>query len=289
MKKKVLITGATSQIGRFLLPIVKNEAYEVYAISRSKQISDDNITWIQSDIESLEKTLDHKLEVEFVIHLAEMTLISKVLDSLNNVKRVIALSSTSAISKINSKNIKDRDLAIGLQLAEKDFIDNCHDDHISWTIFRPTLIYGAGIDQNVAFISRFIEKYSFFPILGEGNGLRQPVHACDLAKACLLSMENKKTFKKTYNLTGAETIKYIDMVRKISQSLNKKVIIIKIPKYIFYIVIKVLNLLPKYKHLTTGMVDRLNADLCFDSAESKNDFNYKPNRFSPNKIVQNDL
>ena len=50
-------------------------------------------------------------------------------------------------------------------------------------LLRPTLIYGLGLDRNVTAAARFIRRWHFFPLGGPGPGLRQPVHADDLAAA----------------------------------------------------------------------------------------------------------
>ncbi len=155
-------------------------------------------------------------------------------------------------------------------------IDTCVLKSIDFTIFRPTMIYGANVDKNVAFISKFMSNYGFFPIIGNAESLRQPVHASDLANACLLAINEKTTFGKIYNLVGPETIKYIDMIKKISNSINKKIILIKVNKFIFILAVTVLRILPQYRHLSVGMVDRLEQNLCFDSQDAKIDFNYNP-------------
>jgi nucleoside-diphosphate-sugar epimerase len=286
----ILITGATSQIGLFLLPLLVNiNKYNIYALSRKKQNNINGITWIENSISDIDSKYLKTLNINIIIHLAEITLIDQLINKIDNISRIIAFSSTSAITKKDSKNIEDKRLAMDLLNGENNFIKSCSKYNINWTIFRPTLIYGANLDENITFISDFINKYHFFPILGAGLGLRQPVHSIDLANACTQVIENKKTYQKIYSLTGKETLTYSNMVSKIFKSLNKKEIKIKIPKFIFIIVVKIIKILPKFQYLTTGMIDRLNKDLCFDIEEAKKDFGYNPYIFLPNKDLLNDL
>ena len=84
-----------------------------------------------------------------------------------------------------------------------------------YTIFRPTLIYGVGRDRNVADIARFAKRFGVFPILGKGLGLRQPVHAADLAEACILAVDSSASFNRIYNLSGGETLTYREMVERV--------------------------------------------------------------------------
>ena len=57
----------------------------------------------------------------------------------------------------------------------------CERNNVEWTILRPTLIYEAGRDTNITPLSRLIRRFGFMPLVGGGSGLRQPVHAEDLA------------------------------------------------------------------------------------------------------------
>ncbi len=272
----ILVTGATSQIGIFLLPLLVNKQFNVIALSRTHRDDSKGITWLKGDLESIDFALLNKMEIHTVIHLAEITLINNIIKDTTSINRVIAFSSTSALTKINSNCETDRKMATDLLFGEKLMINTCGLKSINFTIFRPTMIYGANVDKNVAFISKFMSNYGFFPIIGNSESLRQPVHASDLANACLLAIDKKTSFGKIYNLVGPETIKYIDMIKKISNSLNKKIVLIKVNKFIFTLAVTVLRILPQYRHLSIGMVDRLEQNLCFDSEDAKIDFNYNP-------------
>jgi len=283
MKNTILVTGATSQIGKFLLPLLVEKGYIVYAISRKKhKSSHDKVIWISADIEKKNFQFLFDKKIDTLVHLAEITMVSDVINNINSLRRVIAFSSTSLIVKKDSKNSDDRTLSAQLQKGENNLINSCHNKNIQWTIFRPTLVYGANLDQNVEFITQFIRRYHFFPVLGKGDGLRQPVHSYDLSISVIDTIECNTTFNKIYNLSGGETLKYIDMVFRIFSSLDFRPVVVRIPKALFYVAISVLKPFKRFKNLNTGMVDRLNEDLCFDSSDAKNDFGYNPHKFLPN-------
>jgi nucleoside-diphosphate-sugar epimerase len=272
----ILVTGATSQIGIFLLPLFVEKGFNVIALSRTYTEESRGVTWLKGDLESIDSDLLNKMDVHTVIHLAEITLINNIIKDTSTIKRVIAFSSTSVLTKLNSKCESDKKLATDLIFGENLMINSCKLKSIEYTIFRPTMIYGANVDKNIAFISKFMSNYGFFPIIGNAESLRQPVHASDLANACILAINQHNSFGKIYNLVGPETIKYIDMIQKISNSLNKKIVLIKVNKFIFTLAVAVLRILPQYRHLSVGMVDRLEQNLCFDSEDAKKDFNYNP-------------
>jgi nucleoside-diphosphate-sugar epimerase len=137
------------------------------------------------------------------------------------------------------------------------------------------------LDKNVTVIANFIRRFGFFPMVGSGAGLRQPVHADDLASACIASIDCPNSFNRAYNLSGGETLTYHQMVEKIFISLGKSTAIVSIPLPIFKTLMKAASLLPRYRYFSTEMASRMNQDLCFDHIEATRDFGYAPRGFEP--------
>lgn len=283
--ENIFIVGATNQIGNFLLPMLK-DSYNIFALSRKKH-EDTKINWIQSDIKELDESIIDSLNINILIYIGSMEYVGEFLNKFKNLNRVILFSSTSAITKKDSAVEDEKELSQTLFLGEESAKNWCSDNLVNITILRPTLIYGINKDKNVAVITNFIKKFKFFPLIGNGKGLRMPVHAYDLANATFKIIDNPSTYGKIYNLAGAETLTYREMVERIFLSLNQKVIIINIPEFLFKTLLKILKLIPKYRYLSTGMVDRINQDLCFDIEEAKKDFDYSPNLFIPNEEILN--
>ncbi|MBW8732749.1 MAG: NAD(P)-dependent oxidoreductase, partial [Asticcacaulis sp.] len=103
-------------------------------------------------------------------------------------RRLVAFSSTSLFTKETSGNDVERAVVRQLLDGEKSTIDFCGGNDIAWTILRPTLIYDEGQDENVSRIAATIRKLGFFPVCPPASGLRQPVHARDLAHAALQAL-----------------------------------------------------------------------------------------------------
>jgi nucleoside-diphosphate-sugar epimerase len=72
-------------------------------------------------------------------------------------------------------------VAASLAEAEAEVERFCAEPGVAWTILRPTLIYDEGRDGNVSRLAGLIRRFGVLPLSGEGEGLRQPVHAEDLA------------------------------------------------------------------------------------------------------------
>jgi nucleoside-diphosphate-sugar epimerase len=282
--KKIMVTGATSIIGGFLLSNLLGAGYEVHAISRRSAAtlpSDDKLTWHQADVSEPEQLPD--INAQLLIHLAPLWLLPPLLPVLNKLqlKRVIGFGSTSVFSKALSVNAAERKVATRLAEAEEVVYHFCSAANVNWTIFRPTLVYDCVRDKNITRIANFIRRYGFFPLIGQAAGLRQPVHAADLAEACMTALSQPLTFNKAYNLSGGETLSYRQMVERIFNSLGKPAHFLVAPLWLYRLAIRFAIMLPGKQEITTEMATRMNVDLCFDHVEAVRDFGFSPRSFSP--------
>jgi len=258
-KSTVIVSGASSIIGRPLIKLLLEQNIDVLAVSRKGQIDlpvKGVLTWdlsqplTESSMNELSKTLDSKKMLS-LIHCAPIWLLSGHIESVAkmNIKRVIAYSSTSVEGKAESADSKEQEIVSLLRDAEDKVQDQAKELGIDVTIFRPTMIYGYGQGQNIAFIAKLVQRFGMFPIVTSANGLRAPVHADDLAMAANTVLDEPKTFQKVYNLSGGEELTYKEMVQKIFDALNKQRRIISLPLFVYRFAIEfvscVAGLLPK--------------------------------------------
>jgi GT2 family glycosyltransferase/nucleoside-diphosphate-sugar epimerase len=284
-KPAILVTGATSQVGRFLLPRLQAAGFQVHALSRKPATQTGRrttgVTWRQCDI-AHENNLPHIADLAYVIHLAPLMTLPKLIDRFAElgVRRIIAFGSTSRFTKLESPVESERALARSLISSEERLAAGCARRNIAWTVFRPTLIYGCAMDRNVTAIAKFVQRFGFFPMMGEGKGLRQPVHADDLAAACLAALDRQDAFNKAYNLSGGETLSYREMVNRIFRFLGRTPRFLQPSPLLFRFILRSATLvLPAYRNFNLEMANRMNTNLCFDYADATRDFGYRPRRF----------
>jgi len=280
-----IVTGATSQIGFFLLPRLQAAGFSVTAVSRKAvNTHNEQMRWLSVDLRTTPLMIKQPV---WLFHSAPLPLLPILLarlsasDDFKNyyLQKVIAFSSTSCLTKANSPDSKERAIAVELSVAEQAVMAWCQTHQVSWVLLRPTLIYGCERDQNVTFIARFIQRFGFFPILGAGSGLRQPVHADDLALACLQVAASHTAVNRTYNLSGGETLTYRAMVTAIFAKLGKPVRILSLPPRLYQAL--ALNWwLPLFSSVSPAMITRMNQDLCFEHQAATQDFGYQPRTFS---------
>ncbi|HDH07851.1 MAG TPA: NAD-dependent epimerase/dehydratase family protein [Gammaproteobacteria bacterium] len=114
---------------------------------------------------------------------------------------------------------------------------------------------------------------------GEGKGRRQPVHADDLADACLKALDNEHTYQQEYNLSGGETLTYTQMVRLIFGLLGRKPRVCFVNRSLMNAMASMISVLPGLHHVTPAMLGRMEEDFCFDHARAAEDFSYDPRGF----------
>jgi len=281
--KSIGVLGASSLVGRSVLAQLAKSNAQVYAFSRSTEESiSENIEWIKITPE-LNQT--RQLLITHWICVAPIWILADYLPLLQSYgsKRILALSSTSAISKQTSSEPLEIETAKRLQLGEQQLQQWAEKLDIEWLVLRPTLIYGFGEDKNISEITRFIKRFGFFPLLGPAVGLRMPVHAEDVAKACIASIFTANTANHIFHISGAETLTYRNMVERIFITLGKRTRFIPIPLSAFKLAVFCLRLLPRYQHWSPVMAERMNKDLVFSHSKASQSFGYCPRAFELSK------
>lgn len=286
LEKSCLVIGSSSQIGSWLVPDLVAGGWTARLMSRgiTRRIDEGpSAVWHEFDLTNLDRPFPD-IGARVLFHTAGIGAILPWLEQISaaGVSRVIAFSSTSLLTKAASESLCDREMIARLAGYEREFIATSDRLGLRWTILRPTMIYGGKFgDRTVADIARVIQRLGFFPLLGKGCGLRQPVHAADLAQACLQAVDSPATFNRIYNLGGAERLQYRHMVERIFKALGRSPRFFHVPLLGFKLAVRVANLHPRYRHLTASMATRMNQDMIFSIEEASSDFGFAPRAFSP--------
>ncbi|HEY9080931.1 NAD-dependent epimerase/dehydratase family protein [Magnetovibrio sp.] len=288
-RPRVGVLGATSLVGRHVSSRLVQMGYNVSAFSRQADVpSTDGVEWVRLDApgEELRTTTSgsdsHRSQtIELWICVMSLWLLPEHLPLLEarGARRIVALSSTSRFTKTDSADHEERETASRLADMEALVADWARARDVEWIVLRPTLIYGLEEDKNIAVMTRFIRRFGFFPVLGEARGLRQPIHADDVAAACVSALSTTAIKDRAYNLSGGETLTYREMVARLFTSMGKPARIISVPLWAFRLGVMLAHLIPRYRHWSPAMATRMNSDLVFDHAEARDDFGFAPRPF----------
>lgn len=287
--KRVGVIGATSLVGSCLLPLLARNDWNVTACTRGAIAepgdSARSVVW-----ESLAREVgvgkggdtDRSSAIAYWICLAPIWVLPEHFAMLarRGTKRIVALSSTSRFTKSNSPDPAEQMMAQRLRDGEIRLETWAREYSIELVILRPTLVYGLGRDKNICVVARFIRRFGFFPLLASAQGLRQPVHAQDVAAACLAALEQKQIREHAYNLSGGETLTYRSMVERVFAALGKPARFLRVPAWLFFLGVGGLRLLPRFQKWTPQMARRMNTDLVFSHADAARDLSFAPRPFA---------
>ena len=281
-KSSVGVLGATSLVGACLLPLLTRAEYRVTAFSRRVSPRDaTGAEWRQLSPSPPARPSQGDVEIEQWVCVAPIWVLPEHFTMLEayGARRVVALSSTSRFTKDDSSDPEEQAIALRLADAEARVQAWAENHGVEWIILRPTLIYGLGRDKNIAEIARFVWRFGFFPLFGKAIGLRQPLHAQDVAGAGIAALGSPAVVNRAYNLSGAETLPYRDMVARIFSALGQPVRLVPVPLFAFRFAVAILRLVPRYRNWSSAMAERMNRDLVFDHGEATRDFGFEPGAF----------
>lgn len=277
------VLGATSPVGTQVLAQLTKSDIRVVAFSRN-QVAEtgDGVRWFklsQVDADNLKNLVG---EVSVWIAASPIWVLPQHFALLERLgaQRVVCVSSTSQFTKTTSSSPHEEEVVRKLTTGEQALKDWAGKRNISWTILRPTLIYGRSTDRNLSEIVRIIKKLRFFPLFGAAQGLRQPIYVDDVATACTLAAFSATAANQTYNISGAERLTYKEMVSRVFVALGQKPRFITINLALFNFALLLLRKIPRYRDWNADMVLRMNRDMVFDHDAAARDFGFQPQSFS---------
>ena len=280
VKKKILIFGATGQIGRHLIRKLTKNNYKVICQTRNlhKAIflkTSGSIGYIdikETKIFDYEKVSELVDNTDIVINLIGIlfergkintfekihTLFPKFLSEICKKKNKHLIH----ISSLGVENATDSKYAVSKAEGENKIFENLP----SATILKPSIVYSV----NDSFTTRFMSLLNFFPIFPlyyGGKTKFAPIHASDLTDIIFHVIENNIRGKKIETV-GPKVLTFLEILNILSKCINKKRIFLPLPLFLAKFSAKILEKMPN--PLLT--VDQLNL-LKYDNISSENNMN----------------
>lgn len=222
-------------------------------------------------------------EHALIISLLPLNELVRYLPRFANAQSIIALGSTSLFSKAKSRDPYERAHAENLAMSENILRAWCQKNQKVYTILRPTLIYDGQHDDTVMQIAQVIVRAGLFPLAGAARGLRQPIHADDVAKAIIAALGNVTVYNKALNIAGGEVLTYRHMVESVFQAIGQRPRFLRLPLF----VVQGLYRLARKTGFLRGIgvsaetFRRMNQDIVFDTDEGLRLLAYEPRMFAP--------
>jgi nucleoside-diphosphate-sugar epimerase len=146
---------------------------------------------------------------------------------------------------------------------------------IPTVVLRPTLMFGWLDRKHIGWLARFMKRAPIFPVPGTGRFRRQPLYAgsfCDIIIACV----ERRLVDGAHNISGLETLDYVDMIRMVRDAAGARTPIVHIPYRLFWLLLWVYGLFDRDPPFTTRQLEALITPDIFEVIDWPGIFGVKP-------------
>ncbi|MGH9369276.1 MAG: complex I NDUFA9 subunit family protein [Thermoanaerobaculia bacterium] len=228
---KILVTGGTGFVGTHLVNALLRRRHEVAVLERrpgrTRNRYNRPVEAVAGDVldrASLERAAAGR---DAVIHLVgiinekgEQTFDRMHREAAENVveamaragvRRLVHMSAMGSAADAPSEYARTK--AAGERAVRQSSLD--------WTIFRPSIVFGAG-DGFVSLLAPIV-RYNplFIPVIGPGTTRFQPVSVEDVSRVFVDALEKPETVGRTFEVGGPRIYTLNEIYREIAMAVGK--------------------------------------------------------------------
>ena len=251
------IFGCNNPTGEYFLEQVTNSSIEIWGRKKPRA---QNVEFVYCDLSRPPQYPLNDIN-GIIVSFAPIWLLSNFLvqvsreqpERLRDLRGIIAISSSSFLTKKFAFSNYDKYLALSLGDAHHSLIELSRSLKIDCHILAPTLVYGLKNDFQDRNISKIIKILRLLPfvVLPQETGLRQPIHAGQLAQVAHKKAQEIRSGlwvpsePDVLPLGGDDILNYADLIKRIQDSLpikdrGRRCLIIQIPDRFFLLLVCIL-------------------------------------------------
>jgi len=309
--KNVLVTGSTGFIGSHLLPTLHQHNWQITAAIRQEFEFPASLsikTIKVGEIDDMTDWQEALLGIDTVIHLAGRShilhetisnpeaafikvntkgTINLVKQSLKaGVNHFIFVSSIHAMAAesddiLNENSPCHPDSPYGgskLQ-AEQALINLAKDSNMTWTILRPTLVYGPGNRANMERLMKLIKRGLPLPF-GAIKNRRSFVFVGNLVAAIITCLDHPNAANQIFLISDNQAVSTPQLIRLIAQQIQQPCQLLPVPttllRFLGYLGDSLEFITGKNLPFNTYNIDRLLGSLTVDSRYIQKTLNWQP-------------
>lgn len=273
--KKVLITGASGFTGSVLVRKLVNLGADVRAIARPSSdlspLSDLPIKWYRGQVYDRDLIKEATKDIDYIFHLAALyretsadpndyylvhvestKAMAEAVSSSPNFKRFVHLSTVGVHGHVESPPANEEspynpgdDYQKTKLEAELWIRDYAEHKGLPLTVIRPAAIYGPG-DRRLLKVFK-LASFKFSPILGYGKCLYHLVHVEDLVDIIIEAANNTAALGQVFIAGAEQPVSLVEMMQVVCDVLRKKLRVLRIPAWPFFLVADLCELVCKPK------------------------------------------
>lgn len=305
--KSVLVTGATGFVASHLLPLLHQQGWQITAALRRPfrqrpSIPLNSVT--VGEIDGQTRWEEALQGVDAVVHLAARAHILRddapnpeaefrrvnVEGTANLVRQAIAagvqhfilISSIGAMATLSCDRLNENspcrpDTPYGrskLQ-AERALVDLARDSCMTWTILRPTLVYGAGNPGNLARLLHWVDRG--FPLpFASINNRRSFLFVGNLTDAIALCLTHPGAIGQTFLISDGQDVSTPQLIRLIAAAAGKPCRLVPVPPRLLKHADRVRGAIARSLPSNPSTLERVLGSLSVDGNRIRTALNWQP-------------
>ena len=254
--KKVLVTGATGFLGKYVVEELVEHGYQVRAFGRNSKVGrsleNSSVSFFQGDLTKADDVLEACKGMEYVVHAGALSTVwgpwedfyqanvlgtKYILEACRqaSIQRLVYVSSPSIYAAPRDQlGIKESDAPeenklnnyIRSKLASEKLFKDYPD--VPSIILRPRGLFGIGDTSILPRVINLSQKIGI-PLIGDGRQLMDMTCVENVAMAIRLALEAPEAKGEVYNITNGEPRAFRDLLEESLKGLGYPIKYRKIP------------------------------------------------------------
>ena len=274
--KKVLVTGATGFLGKYVVEELIEHGYQVRAFGRNsnvgRSLENSSISFFQGDLTKADDVLEACKGMDLVVHAGALSTVwgpwedfyranvlgtKYVLEACRQagIQRLVYVSSPSiyaapkdqlAIKESDAPEENNLNNYIRSKLASEKLFKDYSD--VPSIILRPRGLFGIGDTSILPRVINLSQKIGI-PLIGDGRQLMDMTCVENVALAIRLAIEAPEAKGEVYNITNGEPRAFRDLLEESLTGLGYPIKYRKIPAFLLSVIATSLEFLYKTLNL----------------------------------------
>jgi uncharacterized protein YbjT (DUF2867 family) len=277
---KILVTGGSGFLGGYVLREASRRGHRCVALARSQQaaaaVARAGARPLAGDLDDTGglRAIFTGAHCDVLVNLASLgfghapAIVAAAEQAA--VAHTVFVSTTAVATRLPAPSRPVR-LAAELQIR---------DSALSWTILRPTMIYGAPGDRNLSRLLLALRRTPLLPVPGGGARLQQPVQVADLAAAVLSAAERPAAAGRSYDVAGPEPLSFAELLRICAAAVASTTKFVPVPLAAAVAAVRGYERLSQRPRIRAEQLLRLAEDKAFAIDSAVRDLGYAPRPFA---------
>lgn len=275
---KIVVVGATGDVGRRVVARLCDIGHAVVATSRSVARADLIDRRAETAITSINDaaTLAPLLaSADRVINIGHASTVERLIPLVPpTCQRLITVGSTRRYSAVPDRGTED------VRTGESVFLNS----GLPGCMLHPAMIYGGDGEQNITRILALVARWPrwlplLWPVPGSGDSLMQPVYIDDVASAIVAAVTAETPIARTIVVAGPEPITLADMLRQSAAVYGRRLFIVPVPVNLLIGAVRFWGIFSKKSFFSIAELQRTREDKSYDIDPLRSQLGIEPRSF----------